>query len=97
MKVINFEKKKMILLTNKEYKSYLNWIKCQICKNKFDYKDTNWKNIVELKAIELMDKEMLCIAYVMEKRVYLKKRLEFITIDQTMISIFYKAKVGGES
>ena len=40
-----------------------------------------------------MDKEMLCIAYVMEKRVYLKKRLEFITIDQTMISIFYKAKV----
>ena len=89
MKVINFEKKKMILLTNKEYKSYLNWIKCQIFKNKFGYKDTNWKDIVELKAIELMDKEMLCIAYVMEKRVYLKKRLEFITIDQTMISIFY--------
>ena len=35
-----------------------------------------------------MDIEMLYIAYLIEKRVYLKKRLEFITIDQTMIRIF---------
>ena len=28
MKIINFDKKKMILLTNEEYESYLNQINC---------------------------------------------------------------------
>ena len=32
MKIINFEKKKIIPITNKEYESYLNQINCHISK-----------------------------------------------------------------
>ena len=35
LKIINFEKKKMIPLTHEEYESYLNQIKCPICKKKY--------------------------------------------------------------
>ena len=33
MNIINFRKRRMIPLTNKEYKSYLNQKSCLICKN----------------------------------------------------------------
>ena len=38
MKIIRFEKKKMIPLTNKQYESYLNQTNCHICKNHFEDK-----------------------------------------------------------
>ena len=56
LKIINFEKKKMIPLTHEEYESYLNQIKCPICK----------KNIEKLKTIVIwqVNTEVLHIVYV---------------------------------
>ena len=49
MKIINFEKKKMIPLTHEEYESYLNQLSCHICRKRFDHKYTNDKNYRKVK------------------------------------------------
>ena len=46
---MNFEKKKVIPLTKKKYKSYLNRINWHICKKKFERKYTNDKNYHKVK------------------------------------------------
>ena len=53
MKIINFEKKKMIPLTTKEFESYFNHKNCHICKKKFEDKYTTDKNIVNLGIIQV--------------------------------------------
>ena len=49
IKAINFKKKKMKLLTNKQYKSYENATACYICSEKFED-----KNIVKLEIIVII-------------------------------------------
>ena len=51
MKIINFEKREMIRLTDKENKSYKEKKACHICKGKFctDEDDENYKNRKRLK------------------------------------------------
>ena len=49
LKIINFEKKKMILLTNKHYESYLTAISYYIFQNKFERNYTNGKNYHKVK------------------------------------------------
>ena len=43
-KLLNFEKKKMILSTKGEYESYLNQINCHICKKSFEHQYINDEN-----------------------------------------------------
>ena len=43
VKIINFEKKEMMPLTNEEYQPYLSQIKCHIFKKKPEQKYTNDK------------------------------------------------------
>ena len=50
MKIINFEKKKMMALTNEEYESYLNQINHHICKKKCEHKYTNIEIMEKLKT-----------------------------------------------
>ena len=47
MKLTNFEKKKMIPLTDKKYESYLNQTNCHICKKQLEgkYKIKNHRNV----------------------------------------------------
>ena len=45
MKIIKFEKKKMMPLTNEEHNSYLNQSNCHICTRKFEDKYTNEKKL----------------------------------------------------
>ena len=61
MKIINFEKKKMIPLTNEEYESYFNQTSYHICNRKFLI-----KIIEKLKTIViiLLDTEVFHIAHV---------------------------------
>ena len=49
MKIISFEKKKMIPFANEEYESYLNEINCRIFKNRFEHKYTNDKRCGNVK------------------------------------------------
>ena len=49
MKIINFEKKKTILLTKKTKGSYERAKICYICKKKFKHKYTNDKNYWKVK------------------------------------------------
>ena len=58
MKLTNFEKKKIKLLTNEHQKSYQNAKICYDCEEKFDYKHTNDKK--HFKVIL----EVLHIAYI---------------------------------
>ena len=52
MKIINFEKKKMLPLTNQEYISYHDKKNCHICREKFEKQNMlRKKNIVELNII----------------------------------------------
>ena len=44
MKIINFEKKEMMPLTNEEYQPYLSQINCHIFKKKLEQKYINDKN-----------------------------------------------------
>ena len=66
MKIINFKKKKMKLLTKGQQESYENAKVCYICKEKFENKYLKIKNIVKLEIIVIMqsDIEVLCIPYV---------------------------------
>ena len=49
MKIINFEKKKIIPLTSKEYESYLYQKDCHIFKKEFYHKFSNDKNYCKVK------------------------------------------------
>ena len=61
MKIINFEEKEMILLTNKEFESYASQAKCHICKRKFEDK---YAEKLEIIAIIQVNTEVLHIAHV---------------------------------
>ena len=45
MHIINFEKRKMILLTNEEYESYVNQTNCRICKKGLNICNDNYHKI----------------------------------------------------
>ena len=66
MKIINFKKKKMKLLTKEQQESYENAKICYICKEKFENKYLKDKNIVKLEIIVIIQGniEVLHIAYV---------------------------------
>ena len=66
MKIINFEKKKMILLTNQQHESYEKTKFCYICKKSLNINTPMIKIIVKLKIIViiLINTEVLYIAYV---------------------------------
>ena len=66
VKIIKFEKTKMILLTSKEYESYLNQTSCQICKKKFGDKYITSQNYHKLRTIVILqvNTEVLHIEYV---------------------------------
>ena len=66
MKIINFKKTKMELLTEEQQKSYENANICYVCKETFENKYFKDKKIVKLEIILIMQRniEMLRIAYV---------------------------------
>ena len=66
MKIINFKKIKMTLLTKQQQESYQNAKICYICKEKLESKYLKKQNIVKLEVIVIIQgkKEVLCIAYV---------------------------------
>ena len=66
MKITNFEKKIMKLLTKEQQKSYENAKICYICKKKYKMNILKMKNIVKLETISIMEWniEVLHIAYV---------------------------------
>ena len=66
MKIINFKKKKMTLITKEQQESYQNAKICYICKEKLESKYLKKQNIVKLEVIVIIQgkKEVLCIAYV---------------------------------
>ena len=66
MKIINFEKKKMIPLTSKNYEPYLHQTNCHICKKNVNINALMTKIIVNLHTviIILVNSEVLHIAYV---------------------------------
>ena len=54
MKIINFKKENMKLLTKEKQKSYGNANICYICKDKFKNKYLKYKNIVKLEIIVII-------------------------------------------
>ena len=66
MKIINFKKKKMTLITKEQQESYQNAKICYICKEKLESKYLKKQNIVKLEVIVIIQgkKEVLCRAYV---------------------------------
>ena len=66
MKIINFKKKKMKILTKEQQKSYENGKICYICKEKFENKYSKENNIVKLEIIVIIQGniKLLHIAYV---------------------------------
>ena len=66
MKIRNFKKKKMKLLTKEDQKSYENPKICYICREKFENKYLKDKNILKLEIIFIIqwNIEVLRIAYV---------------------------------
>ena len=66
MKMINFKKKKMKILTKEQQKSYENGKICYICKEKFENKYSKENNIVKLEIIVIIQGniKLLHIAYV---------------------------------
>ena len=67
MKIINFKKKKMKLLTKELQESYENAKICYICNGKFESKKKKDKKIIvklEISDIIQGNIEVLCIAYV---------------------------------
>ena len=66
MKIINFKKKKMKLLTKEQQESYENGKICYICKEKFENKYLKDKKIVKLEIIVIIQgiMEVLRMAYV---------------------------------
>ena len=66
MKINNFKKKKVKLLTKEQQESYANAKICYISKEKLEYKYVKEKNIVKLEIIVIIQGniEVLHIAYV---------------------------------
>ena len=66
MKIINFKKKKMKILTKEQQKSYENGKICYISKEKFENKYSKENNIVKLEIIVIIQGniKLLHIAYV---------------------------------
>ena len=66
MKIINFKKKKMKLLTKEQQKSYENAKIFYICKEKFENKYLKIRNIIKSEIIVIIQEyiEVLHIAYV---------------------------------
>ena len=66
MKIINFKKKKMKLLTKEQQESYENAKICYICKENFEDNYDKIKNIVKLGTIAIIQVniEMRHIGYV---------------------------------
>ena len=66
MKIINFKKKKLKLLTKGQQESYENTKIGHICKRKIENKYLKGKNIVNLEIIFIIQEniEVLCIAHV---------------------------------
>ena len=66
MKIINFKKKKLKLLTKRQQESYENTKIGHICKRKIENKYLKGKNIVNLEIIFIIQEniEVLCIAHV---------------------------------
>ena len=66
MKIINFKKKKLKLLTKGQQESYENTKIGHICKRKIENKYLKGKNIVNLESIFIIQEniEVLCIAHV---------------------------------
>ena len=66
MKIINFKKKKMTLITKEQQESYQNAKICYICKEKLESKYLKKQNIVKLEVIVIIQgkKEVPCRAYV---------------------------------
>ena len=58
MKIINFKKKKMKLLTKEQQESYENGKICYICKEKFENKYLKDKKIVKLEIIVIIQGNM---------------------------------------
>ena len=54
MKIIDFEKKKMIQLTNEDYESYLNQTNCHINKKGLKINTLMIKNIIELETTAII-------------------------------------------
>ena len=75
MKIINFKKKKMKLITKEQQESNENAKICYICKEKLKNKWVKDKKIVKLEIIVIMQgkTEVLHIAQVVKNIVYLKK------------------------
>ena len=59
MKTINFEKKKTIPLTSKEYDSCLTQANCQICQKRFADTHIDVKIIVKLETITIIQENMI--------------------------------------
>ena len=66
MKIINFKKKKLKLLTKGQQESYENTKIGHICRRKIENKYLKGKNIVNLEIIFIIQEniEVLCIAHV---------------------------------
>ena len=66
MKIINFKKKKLKLLTKGQQESYENTKIGHICKRKIENKYLKGKNMVNLEIIFVIQEniEVLCIAHV---------------------------------
>ena len=66
MKIINFKKKKLKLLTKGQQESYENTKIGHICKRKIENKYLKGKNMVNLEIIFIIQEniEVLCIAHV---------------------------------
>ena len=88
MEIINFKKRKMIPLTNKEYKSYLNQTNSYLQK-KLRVNALIIKSIVELETIDMILVNKAHSIYNL-KFVYPKKFLSFFILDQTMILFYLK-------
>ena len=89
IKITNFKKKEMKLLTKEQQESYENAPTFYICKEKSKTKYLKDRNIVKLEVIVVIQGniEVLQIAYKIKNIVHLKKFLEFFIMDLTMIMI----------
>ena len=90
IKIINYEKKKMIPLTNKQQDSYERQKSAIFTNKSLNINIPLFRIIAKLEIIvikQVNTTEVLNIAYLIENIVYLKKFQWFFKMDQTMIII----------
>ena len=88
MQIINFEKKKIMPLTNGEYKLYLSQTNCHIYKQKFGDKYTNDKKYcIVTDHCHYTGKYRSAANSICNLKYNISKFLFFFTMDQTMIVI----------